>query len=95
MPLKVQVHAIGKKLHQLELFCDGRRLGEYERSQSADIERKTREIKAALAQLVEVEQGHGQFVVRWNNARREKVIYVDGTEVDTIPREHWRRPSWK
>ena len=95
MPLTIRAHPIGTKLHQLEIECDGRRLGEYERSQRADIERKTREVESALAELLEIERRHGQFVVRWNSVRREKVIYVDSAEVGTIAVKHWKTPSWK
>ena len=95
MPLKVISRPIGKKLHQLEIYVNGQRIGEYERSQAEDIACKTAEVKACLPLLQEIRQKHGELVVRWNNRRREKVIYVNGSEVGTVPRTHWRTPSWE
>mgnify|MGYP003449531212 FL=1 len=95
MSVKVIAHPIGKKLHRSEIWSDGKLIGEYERAQANDIERKTDEIHACLAMLEAIEHQHGLFVVRWDGQRREKVIRVHGAEVGTIPRSEWRKPSWE
>lgn len=95
MSLVVNTQPIGKKLHRLEIFSDGQFIGEYERSQEADIERKKEEIKCALSRLVAIHRSKGEFVVRWDGGRRVKSIRVNGIEVDQIPIECWRRPSWE
>ena len=35
MRLTVTPHPIGKKLHRLDIYADGRYIGEYERAQAA------------------------------------------------------------
>ena len=64
MSAKVIAHPIGKKLHRSEIWSDGKLIGEYERAQANDIERKTAEIHACLAMLEAIEHQHGLFVVR-------------------------------
>lgn len=94
MSLVVESFPIGKKLHQLDIRSDDVLIGEYERSQEADIARKTEEIARAIELLLAVYAKHGRFKVRWSGARREKIIYVDGIERGVIPKEHWCKPSW-
>ena len=93
--MKLITYPIGTKLHRLEIWYRGSFIGEYERSQEADIARKTDEIRAALSILIDVFNTHGQFVVRWNGARRSKIVSVNGVEVATIPINCWRKPSWE
>ena len=93
--MKVITYPIGTKLHRLEIWHDGQFIGEYERAQEADIARKTDEIRAALSILLDVFKVHGQFVVRWNGARRSKIVSVNGVEVTIIPTNCWRKPSWE
>ena len=95
MPLRVRSELIGSKLHRLLIFQDGQYIGEYERSQEADIERKKAEIRNAEAELLGIYRRHGEFVVRWDGAKRQKSVRVKGTEVGTVPRAAWERPSWE
>ena len=94
MSLVVDAHKIGSKLHRLELRVDGEFIGEYERAQAADIDRKRDEIQRALRLLLLNYRKHGELRVRWNRERREKVIFANGIEVGVIPSECWRKPSW-
>ena len=95
MSLKVDPQPIGKKLHRLVISSDGVLIGEYERSQSADIERKKREIECALPMLLDIFKQRGEFVVRWDSKRRLKSIRVDGIEVGQVPPKYWGKPSWE
>ena len=92
--LSVKPVLIGKKLHRMEIFSGGQFIGEYERSQAADIDRKTREINCASKLLLEIFRKHGQFVVRWDGSEHKKSIRVNEIEVGTVPKECWRKPSW-
>jgi hypothetical protein len=92
--MKVIAHPIGKVLHRLEVWDDGAYIGDYERSQEADIPRKTQEIEAALPMLREVAARCGPFVVRWNGRRRAKVVYANDIEVAEIPKAYWEKPTW-
>ena len=47
MALKVTTESIGTKLHRLWIYNDGTLIGEYERSQAADIGRKRKEVANA------------------------------------------------
>jgi hypothetical protein len=80
---------IGGKLHQLRIFANGRYIGEYEKSQASNIERKKKEIDASREILIGVFERHGEFVVRWDGKNKCKSIRVDGIEVARIPRELW------
>lgn len=93
--IRIVPEVIGKKLYRLNIYLDGQRIGEYERSQAADIDRKTREIELAIGTLESVFDHHGEFTVRWNRVQKKKSIRVDGVEVATIPRSCWQKPSWK
>jgi len=92
--MRVDAQRIGKKLHRLEILVDGQRIGEYERSQAADIERKTAEINCATDYLFRIYRRHGEFKVRWSGSRREKIVYVDDLEVGSVLKACWRKPSW-
>lgn len=94
MSLRIDSEVIGKKLNRLSVYYDGQYIGEYERSQEADIERKSLEVKCALPLLLNIYESKGEFQVRWDNARRVKSIRVNGVEVGQIPCECWRKPSW-
>ena len=95
MALEVVPEIIGKKLFRMLISHDGALIGEYERSQEADIERKKAEIQCALGILLDVSRKHGQFVVRWDGKRRVKSVRVDGIEVAQVPTKCWRKPSWE
>jgi hypothetical protein len=94
MGLVIDHQLVGKKLHRLEIRHDGQYIGEYERSQAADIERKKEEIRCALDLLRSIYRKHGEFQVRWNHDRNEKVIYVQRVEKGVVPKSCWRKPSW-
>jgi hypothetical protein len=95
MSVQVQAELIGKKLHRLRIYIDGVYIGEYEKSQLADIDRKTNEIIAAKAQLLVLFQTHGELQVRWDGKNRKKSIRrVDGFEIGEIPKDVWGKPSW-
>lgn len=94
MGLRVETQLLGKKLYRLSISYDGQYIGDYERAQQADIERKKAEIKCAIAQLLEIRRGKGEFMVRWDTRRKVKSIRVNGVEVGQIPVECWRKPSW-
>ena len=93
MGLRVDAQLLGTKLHRLEISYDGQYIGEYERAQAADIERKKEEIICALSALLEIYEREGEFKVRWDGGRRVKSIRVDGKEVGRISAECWRKPS--
>jgi len=96
MSVLVRAESIGKKLHRLRIFIDGAYVGEYERAQAADIDRKKAEIVAAQAELLSLFRKHGELCVRWNGKDREKTIRrTDGVKVGVIPRSAWRTPSWQ
>ena len=96
MTIHVRAELIGTKLHRLLMFSDGKPIGEYERTQAADIDRKIEEIRAAESNLLALYKQHGELKVRWDGVRREKVIRtLGGQEVGVIPRSAWRRPSWE
>jgi hypothetical protein len=96
MAIRIDSIAIGAKLHQLLIFDGTIFIGEYERAQAADIDRKKKEVLNASSLLLKVFHQHKEpFVVRWDSERRTKSIRVNGTEVGTIPREAWERPSWE
>jgi hypothetical protein len=93
--LEVTTEPIGQKLFRLCLYLDGQYIGEYERSQESDIDRKRKEIELASDLLCWVGEHHGSFVVRWDSNKRRKSIRVGRTEVCIIPRQLWQDPSWK
>lgn len=93
--LIVKTESIGKKLNRLDIFNNGQLIGEYERAQEADIERKIQEINCASDMLLEVYSKHGEFVVRWNGSEHKKSVRVNDFEVASIPKECWKKPSWE
>jgi hypothetical protein len=95
MSLRVDAQPIGVKFHRLMIYHDGQLIGEYERSQAADIARKTREIEKALPKLLEIYRTRGEFQVRWDGRNNAKSVRVNGVEVWKIPRECWETPSWE
>lgn len=84
----------GTKLHRLKIYNNGVFIGEYERSQEADIERKKDEIASAATILIDIFEQRGKFVVRWDSKRRLKAIRVNKEQVGEIPARHWGKPSW-
>jgi hypothetical protein len=96
MTVLVRAESIGTKLHRLRIFIDGTYIGEYERAQAADIDRKKAEVVAAQAELLKFFHKHGELCVRWNTKNREKTVRrSDGVKVGTIPKSAWRTPSWQ
>jgi hypothetical protein len=95
MRITVTPEPIGKKLHRLEIYADGRLIGEYERAQAADIDRKIVEVEKAADLLLAIHAKYGEFQVRWSRERRAKIVRVGNTERGFIPRECWQTPSWE
>lgn len=95
MPVHVESQPTGIKLHRLAISSDGVFIGEYERSQAADIQRKIEAIECALPSLLSVCNDKGEFVVRWDSKRRVKSICVNDVEVGQVEIHCWRTPSWK
>ena len=96
MSVRIRAESIGPKLHRLRMFIDGTDIGEYERSQEADIDRKKAEIVAAQALLLSLFLKHGALCVRWvRKSRKKSVRRADGVEVGVIPKSAWRTPSWQ
>jgi hypothetical protein len=96
MSVLVRAELIGAKLHRLRMFIGGIDIGEYERSQEADIDRKTAEIVASQEQLLSLFRIHGELCVRWDGKSRKKSVRrADGVEVGVISESAWRRPSWQ
>lgn len=95
MALTITADRIGKKLFRLSIYSRGTYIGEYERSQSQDLDRKREEIRASHKVLLRVFSQHGPFMVRWDGIHRRKSVRIAGVEVETIPRAFWRTPSWE
>ncbi|WP_341528797.1 hypothetical protein WKK05_05595 [Nostoc sp. UHCC 0302] len=93
MTLFVRVEPIGKKMNRLLIESNGIFIGEYEKSQQADIDRKIEEINAAETTLLSIYEKYGEFCVRWDG--KAKSIRVKGIEVGSIPKAAWRRASWQ
>ena len=94
MTVRIQIEKIGKKLHRLQIYVDEQYIGEYERSQESDIDRKKQEILASIDVIVGIYKEQGEFVVRWDGANKKKSIRINNSEVGVIPRSAWRKPSW-
>lgn len=94
MALFVRTEQVGLKLHRLLIFHEGKYIGEYEKSQEANIERKKAEINNAESTLLEVYDQYGEFCVRWNSKERKKSVRVNGVEITVIPKALWKPPSW-
>lgn len=93
MPIFVRTEPIGTKLHRMLMYNDEVYVGEYERSQEADIQRKKAEIAEATDVLLALFQNHGEICVRWDG--RKKSIRAGGIEVGVIPKSAWKAPSWQ
>ena len=64
-------------------------IGEYERTEERDIERKKAEIASAADYLVELFRKHGPFVARWDGIERTKVAKDQfGNKIGEISKEH-------
>jgi hypothetical protein len=87
MSLRVDPQLLGTKFYRMAIYFEGKLLGEYERSQAADIDRKTEEIQCALPKLLEISQTHGEFRVRWDGKRGVKSVRVSDIEVWQIPKD--------
>ncbi len=95
MTLFVRTESIGTKLHRVLIFIDGNYIGEYERSQEGDIERKKAEIFDAQEVLLALFRKHGELCVRWDGKARKKSVRAGGIEVGVIPKSAWKKPSWE
>lgn len=96
MSVHIRAESIGQKLYRLQMSIDGIDIGEYERSQEADIDRKEAEVVAAQALLLSLFREHGDLCVRWDGKGRKKSVRrADGVEIGVIPKEAWRTPSWR
>jgi hypothetical protein len=85
-------------MNRLLIYSNGIFIGEYERSQQADIDRKIEEINAAETTLLSIYEKYGEFCVRWNDEKgkpRKKSIRVKDIEVGSIPKAAWRPASWQ
>ncbi|MFN6487331.1 MULTISPECIES: hypothetical protein [unclassified Nostoc] len=95
MTLFVCVEPIGKKMNRLLIESNGIFIGEYEKSQQADIDRKIEEINAAETTLLSIYEKYGEFCVRWDGKARKKSIRIKDIEVGSIPKAAWRPASWQ
>ena len=96
MSVHIRTELIGQRLHRLHMSIDGTQIGEYERSQEADIDLKTAEVVAAQTLLLSLFRKHGELCVRWDSKGRHKSVRrADGVEVGVIPKSAWRTPSWQ
>lgn len=95
MSIVVRTESIGIKLHRMHMYNGEVYVGEYERSQKADIKRKEAEISAATDVLLALFQKHGELCVRWDGKARKKSIRAGGIEVGVIPKSAWKAPSWQ
>ncbi|MEH2239321.1 hypothetical protein [Nostoc sp.] len=88
-------------MNRLLIESNGIFIGEYEKSQQADIDRKIEEINAAETTLLSIYEKHGVFHVRWDGKARKKSIRVKDIdrvkdiEVGSIPKAAWRAASWQ
>ena len=94
MPLTVTSVPMSTRYNQLLIFNGRTQIGEYERSQKADIARKKQELLNAEKDLLRILHSHGPFVVRWSKGAKE-VRNSQGVKVGVIARRHWERPSWQ
>jgi hypothetical protein len=94
--LQVTVTSIGPKLNELRIYRDGEFIGEYERSQDADVQRTKAEIADVADLLLWIFEKHRHpFVVRWDGERRAKSVRVSDIEVCIVPKCAWKTPSWE
>lgn len=95
MPIVVHTEPIGTNLHRMLMYNGEEYVGEYERSQEANIKRKKAEIAEATDVLLALFQNHGELCVRWDGKARKKSIRSGGFEVGVIPKSAWKAPSWQ
>jgi hypothetical protein len=95
MELTVVTKSLGSKLNEMLIYAGSTQIGEYERSQDADIERKKVEIANVADLLMWIYSKHGRFTVRWQGDTRHKSIRVADVEVSIIPKIAWATPSWQ
>jgi len=95
MQLTIVTRSLGTKLNELLIYAGSTQIGEYERSQDADIERKKLEIENVADLLLWVHSKHGSFIVRWDGDTRQKSVRVADIEVCIIPKIAWGTPSWQ
>jgi hypothetical protein len=95
MQLTVVTKSLGAKLNEMLIYAGSTQIGEYERSQDADIERKKLEIENVADLLLWVHSKHGRFTVRWDGDTRHKSVRVADVEVCIIPKIAWGTPSWQ
>jgi hypothetical protein len=95
MQLTVVTKSLGTKLNELLIYSGSTLIGEYERSQDADIDRKKREITNIEDLLIWIHAKHGPFTVRWDDETRHKSVRVGNVEVCVIPKIAWEAPSWE
>jgi hypothetical protein len=95
MQLTVVTKSLGTKLNELLIYLGPTLIGEYERSQDADLARKKREIQNIEDLLIWIYEKHGHFIVRWNGEARHKSVRVAEVEVCVIPKIAWEAPSWE
>lgn len=74
MQFTVVTKSPGAKLREMLIYAGSPQIGEYERSQDADIERKKLEIENVADLLVWVHSKHGRFTVRWDGETRHKSV---------------------
>jgi hypothetical protein len=95
MQLTIVTKSLGTKLSEMLIYLGSTQIGEYERSQEADIERKKVEIENVADLLLWVHSKHGRFTVRWDGDTGHKSVRVADVEVCIIPRIAWGTPSWQ
>jgi hypothetical protein len=95
MQLTVVTRSLGTKLNELLIYAGSTQIGEYERSQDVDVERKKLEIENVTDLLLWINSKHGRFVVRWDGDSRYKSVRVADAEVCIIPKIDWGTPSWE
>ncbi len=79
-----------KTLYELSIYHEVMLIGEYERSQQQEINRKKKEINKASTFLLDIYKEHGYFEVRWDGKKRQKSVRVNGNEVGVIPEKYWK-----
>jgi len=91
--LDIKTSKAGKTLHHIKIYINTMYIGDYERSQEGDIDRKKEEIRLSAYLLLEIYQRYGFFIVCWDNKDRKKSIRVHGREVGIIPKKNWQLPN--
>ena len=84
MPIFVRTESIGTKLHRMLMYNGEEYVGEYERSQEANIKRKKAEIAEATDVLLALFQNHSELCVRWDGNARKKSIRAGGIDGEVL-----------